>query len=199
MQALLIGDSQGEGLRRPLTSVLAARGYALSPASWTQVGASTTAARPHVDGVPAVDLAIVVLGGNDGSLARAGEGYAAKLADLVAQLRRAGARDVVWIGPMHADDASVAAQHDAARAVQSRGIPGARWVDGYALSIYAPHGGDGVHFTAAGYRQIAAEADKALFQSNMVTALGLVGTLAFLGSAGVIAMEALYARASSSD
>jgi hypothetical protein len=198
MIARVLGDSQGVGLLAVLGPVLAAHGYELdAPGSWTQVGASTVDATAHAGAVgTGADLVLVVLGGNDGELAANTARYRAKIDALLLELRRAGAREVVWVGPMHADDARVAQLHDAAREAQgSGGVTGVKWIDGYPLSYRAEHAGDGVHFTRRGYASIAADIERAVWAQGASTAIGLVGTLVFLGAAGIVAMEVLYARA----
>ena len=197
VRAVLLGDSQGEGLEPLLAPVLRRHGYHLdTPASWTQSGASIAAIAAHTSSAGPADLVLVVSGGGNDTV---GADYAGKLAAVAAQLRAGGARDVVWVGPMRSDDPRVRALHDAARAVQGRGIRGARWIDGYALSGWAEHGPDGTHFTPNGYRSIALELERAVWSQDQATVIGLVGTLAFLGACGVILTEALYARATVDD
>ena len=197
--AVVIGDSQAQGLLPVMGPVLARHGYDLDTGrSWAEQGASIDTVTQHARTAGPADLAIVLSGGgNDpASLIANADAYRTKLQTLVGTLQFAGARSIVLVGPMRSDDPAVAAQHDAARAIQARGVPGARWVDGYRLSSFVPHpSGNPTHWTRAGYEQIALELEKAIWSSGTVTAIGLVGTLTFLGSIGMIAMEALYERA----
>src|SRR5205814_2299932 len=139
-------------------------------------------------------LVLVLTGGANDSNGLVGnqERYRDKLVTLVGTLRFAGAQSVVLVGPFRSDDPTVEAQHEAARLVQGRGIPGARFVDGFSVSSSVPHpAGNPTHWTTAGYRSIAGELEKALFDQGLVTAIGMAGTLAFLGAGGVVLMELL--------
>ena len=194
MKAAILGDSQGDGLERVLGPVLARHGYELV-SGWTEAGASLAALLEHAGAIGEADLVLVVSGGgNDSNVEAHADDYRAKLDRVVAELRAAGARDVIWVGPMRSADPRVAGLHDAARAIQGRGIRGARWIDGYTLSITAQHAPDGVHFTRNGYSSLAVELERAIWGQGIATAIGLVGTLAFLASVGVIVLEAMEAR-----
>jgi hypothetical protein len=199
VKAAIIGDSQAQGLLPVMGPILARRGYELdTDRSWAQQGAAIDAITEHARQVGPVDLAIVFSGGgNDpASLVNDQARYRDKLVTLVNTLRFAGVRQVIIVGPFSSDDPSVQALHDAARLVQARGIPGARWVDGEALTRWIPHpAGNLTHWDHASYQRIGVELERAIFEHGTVTAIGLVGTLAFLGAAGSVVMELLYARA----
>jgi len=195
---LLLGDSQGLGLRAPLSRLLAARGYELDQRSWTESGASLGAIASHVPSGGEWDLAIVVSGGGNENAGADPAAYRQKLDDLAQQLRARASR-VVFVGPLRATDPRVSGLHDAARAIQREGIRGAQWVDGYALSSWVSPTEAGVHYSANSMSVIARELDRAIFASGMATAIGLVGTLAFVGAVGVIAIEAWLGAATPSD
>lgn len=192
----IVGDSQAAGLEPVLGPILARHGLQLDEAkSWTRAGAGVVEITEHAVHAGPVRMAIAVTGGGNDTITNM-EAYRAKLVTLVGTLRFAGAQEVVLVGPMLSDDPAVQARHEAARAVQSRGIPGARWVDGFQLSAWVQHPpGNPVHYDRNGYAQLGRELEKALFDSGTVTAIGLVGSLTCLGALGIAVMEALYARA----
>lgn len=196
---MILGDSQGAGLE-PFMDALASR-HGLTfdrTRSYTRAGASLEELTEHAVHAGPASLAIVFSGGGNDPAALVNNQtlYAEKLATLVGTLRFAGVQSVVVVGPFRSDDAAVQAQHEAARLVQGRGIPGARWVDGMALTAFVPHPADNeTHWDRASYARIATELEKAIFDQGLVTAIGMVGTLAFLGAGGVVVMELLYARA----
>ena len=194
--ASIVGDSQAEGLKPVLGPILARHGLELDDGkSWTRAGAGVVEITEHAVRAGPVRLTIAVTGGGNDTIGNI-ETYREKLVALVGTLRFAGAQEVILVGPMLSDDPEVQARHEAARAVQSRGIPGARWVDGFALSAFVGHpAGNPNHYSRNGYQAIGLELERAIFDSGTRTAIGLVGTLGFLGAAGVVLMEALYARA----
>lgn len=196
--ASIIGDSQAEGLEPVLGPILARHGLELDRGkSWARAGAGILEITEHARTAGPVRLAIAITGGGNDTIGDL-EAYRTKLVNLVGTLRFAGAQEVVLVGPFLSDDPEVQARHEAARAVQSRGIPGARWVDGFAMSAYTRHPeGNPTHYDRAGYQRLALELEKAIFDSGVHTAIGLVGTLSFLGAAGVVLMEYLYERAGS--
>lgn len=199
MKAVVLGDSQAQGLLPVLGPVLRRHGYELDPNhSWAQQGAGIGDITEHAVRAGPADLALVFSGGGNDPASLVGDqnAYKEKLVTLVGTLRFSGVQNVVLVGPFRSDDAAVARLHDAARLVQERGIPGSRFVDGYALTVWVPHpAGELTHWSRTGYQSIALELEKALFDSGVVTAIGLVGSLTCLGALGVALMEALYARA----
>jgi len=197
--AKILGDSQGQGELAALGPVLARHGLELDQAgSYVRAGADSSELAQHASSIGAADVVLLFTGGgNDpASLVNDQNRYRDKLTSIVNTLRAGGAQRVVLVGPFRSDDPSVQALHDAARLVQGRGIPGASWIDGYQITAFVPHpAGNPTHWAAAGYRAIALELEKALFDHGEVTAIGLVGTLTFLGAVGAVTMELLYARA----
>ncbi len=202
MKAVIVGDSQGVGLETVLGPVLSRHGYELDTAkSWTSNGANLDSITQHAVQAGPADLAIVFSGGGNDplSLTTNQANYRAKLVTLVGTLRFSGVQEIVLVGPMKSDDPSVTAMHDAARAVQGQGIPGARWIDGYLVSEWTPHPvGNPTHWDRNGYAAIALELEKAIWSSTTKAVIGLVGTLTFLGGLGMLLMEGLYDRAASS-
>lgn len=200
MRAVVVGDSQAQGLLPVLGPILARHGYDLdADRSWAHQGAGIDAITEHARAAGPADLAIVLTGGGNDtaqSLRDAGASYREKLHNLVGTLRFAGVQSIVLVGPMISDDPEVQRRHDAARQYQAQGVPGARWIDGYRLSAWVPHpDGNPTHWTRNGYQAIAGELEKAIWSSGTVTAIGLVGTLTFLGGLGMLVMESLYERA----
>lgn len=176
MRVILVGDSQGVGLTEPLRRLLAARGHELV---WSkaEVGAPTSRAAAWVPAAPQADLAIVVLGGNDGDLAvNNPTRYVTFIRQLVDALRTKVPR-IVWVGPAHATSPDIQAKHDAARAVQLGAIslmPGVQWVDGTALTRDLPTSDSmGAHF-ALSERNVWAERimEQTFSRSNNVAILG---------------------------
>lgn len=192
--AVAIGDSQAEGLMPLLGAMFARHGYALDASkSWSRAGAGIDEITQHAVQAGPAKIGLIFTGGaNDpASLVNNAEAYRAKLQTLVGTMHFAGVQDVFLVGPFKSDDPAVAAQHQAARLVQGAGIPGARFIDGIRLSEWTPHpDGNLTHWTRAGYQQIVLELERAVFQSGTVTAIGLVGTLTFLGGLGMLVLEA---------
>lgn len=159
MRYILVGDSQGVGLTTPLKDQLERRGHELA---WSraETGAPTTRVIPWIEDAPAADVAIVVLGGNDGDFAtNAPTQYASRINDLISALR-AKVNEIIWIGPAHATSADIQRRHEASRAVQRGvllGMPGVRWIDSMPLTEDLPTSDSmGAHF-ALTQRRIWAE------------------------------------------
>jgi hypothetical protein len=190
MRVILIGDSQGVGLTEPLRARLRAAGHELV---WSkaEVGAPTARAIPWAAGAPPADLAIVVLGGNDGNLATDNPTrYVTLINQLVEALQARGIPRIVWVGPANATSPRVQDLHSAARAVQAGAITlmqGVQWIDGTPMTADLPTSDSmGAHFAA---RERAIWADRIMAQitpasDNRTTILGALAvglTLAAVG------------------
>lgn len=153
-RAYLLGDSHAQVLGPVLQALLQPR-YDLTYEAFPGYGTMRAAAAAHI---PAkLDLALVVLGGND-----FGNQRDARSA-LVHRLQKTGAK-VYWFGPAHSLVADVDARHAEQAASQAGQLPGlgVHWFDSRPWTADAPHVGDGVHFTHAGYEAWAAHIAKAV-------------------------------------
>ena len=141
-RAYLLGDSHAQVLGPVLQGLLQPK-CDLSYDAFSGYGTmrAATAAR-----IPAkLDLAIVVLGGND-----FGDQRDARAA-LVHRLQKTGAK-VYWFGPAHALEPGVDKRHQEQTASQAGQLPGlgVRWYDSRPWTT-GEHTPDGVHFTRQGY------------------------------------------------
>lgn len=193
-RAVLIGDSQMEGLAAHLRLALGALFHTVN-ASW-QRGASTRATieSGKIEAALAQrpDVVVFALGGND----TANASYVSTLTEAVGRAARDGAR-VIWIGPAYSIDPHVEARHAAAREVQRAVLPtlGVLWIDSVPLT-QSGHAQDGVHFTRAAYeaqaRAIAEELTRRA-QSYPIWPW-VVGGVTFLGVGALLLAGALRAR-----
>jgi len=154
MRAYLLGDSHAQVLGPVLQSLLAPK-YDLTYEAFPGFGTMRAAAAAHI---PAhLDLAIVVLGGND-----FGNQRDARSA-LVRRLQKTGAK-VYWFGPAHSLVADVDARHSEQAASQAAQMPGlgVRWFDSRPWTAEEPPVADGVHFTRTAYEAWALHIAKAL-------------------------------------
>lgn len=148
-RAVVLGDSQAEGLAPHLRGALAPLFYVVNTI-W-QRGISTRALirSGKIEAALAQRPAVVmfVLGGND----TASDSYRQDLIDAVALAARDGAR-VIWVGPAYSLDPVVERRHAAAREAQRALLPtlGVLWLDSVAWTR-AGHADDDVHFTRVGY------------------------------------------------
>lgn len=184
MSWVLVGDSQGVGLKVPLRNVLAARGIELANAA-VHVGWSTGDALESTEvarlAATHPDVVLVVLGGND----TASSTLATKIRRLVALLAPA---QVIWIGPAHVSGSSndwLAARKAGVATLQAQLARevGFEWLDGRPMTADLAHQPDGVHFTAASLTTWAQRIDAALtrragFGTGLLWGLGAAGLLA---------------------
>lgn len=169
--AVIIGDSQAQGLRRPLTrslegfeiTVVDSAAHAGKGLRWfleNNIISSLVSRRNP-------DIVILIIGGNDEVRGRGRvdcntrEDYETCLRTAYTQAAGTG-RSVVWIGPATSRDTDTQARHEATRVVQQAVVPGlgARWIDGMPGSEDGPFQGDGnsslrSHLTGEGYRRWA--------------------------------------------
>jgi len=127
--------------------------------------------------IPAkLDLAIVVLGGND-----FGNQRDARSA-LVHRLQKTGAK-VYWFGPAHSSQPDVDARHQEQAASQAGQLPGlgAHWYDSRPWTMEG-HALDGVHFTRQAYEAWGLRIADAVRSRGVWRWLGLYG----LGVLGVM-------------
>ncbi|MCC7522440.1 hypothetical protein IT407_01385 [Candidatus Uhrbacteria bacterium] len=169
--AVIIGDSQAQGLRRPLTAALA--GYdinVLDAAAHQGKGLKWFLDNDIISNLVSSrrpDMVILIIGGNDNVRVNgriegvSRETYEERLRTAYTQAAGSG-RSVVWIGPATSQDSGVQARHEATRIVQQAVVPGlgARWIDGMPGSAPGPFQGDSnpsqrSHLTGEGYRRWA--------------------------------------------
>lgn len=158
-RVLLLGDSQMSGLSRSLIPKLQAKGHEIV-GTGIRVGYSTNRFVDSDVAVPRADLVIVALGGNDEP--RNIEVYREILSRFFLKFTRSPVR-LVWWGPAHSLEPSVMAKHDRTANMQrtifaqARPVQGDRidWYDSRPVTAGLEHAPDGVHFTAAGYRDWA--------------------------------------------
>ncbi len=141
MAAVLIGDSQAQGLKPMLTRLMPGLRVEARP-GWSEARWASVVA----DVVGGADTVIFQLGGNN---RRSGERYAQ---DVDALLRAAKGARVLWIGPTRALQGEVATWHERTAGMQrallaARGVP---WFDSRTVTQTGQRS-DGVHFTPAGY------------------------------------------------
>lgn len=99
------------------------------------------------------EIVVVSLGGNDSVRSRAV--YRAQIESVVEQVRAAGARQIVWIGPAESDAeiaAFTAERHERNAELQREILAelGVTWIDSRPHT-HAHRVHDGVHFTRDGY------------------------------------------------
>jgi lysophospholipase L1-like esterase len=170
--AVIIGDSQAQGLHRPLTTALAGYDVEVTGQSshagkglrWfldnNTISSMVNSRNPQ--------LVILIIGGNDDvqTSGASRTAYETKLRQAYNDAHARGA-DVVWIGPATSRDEGVQERHDRTATVQSSYVPslGARWIDGRPGSAAGPfqqetNPGNGEsqirsrnsHLTGEGYR-----------------------------------------------
>lgn len=168
LRAYLLGDSHAQVLGPVLQALLQPK-YDLTYEAFPGFGTMRAAAAAHI---PAkLDLAVVVLGGNDFGNQRDAR------AALVRRLQKTGAK-VYWFGPAHSLVADVDARHAEQAASQAAQLPGlgVHWYDSRPWTAEEPHVGDGVHFTHAGYEGWGTHIAKAVKGGKGILAwLGLLG------------------------
>src|SRR5688572_10663375 len=142
---VIIGDSQAQGLNRPLTAALegfdidvsGVEAHAGKGLTWFLdnhiISSMINSRNPQV--------VILIIGGND-SPQTSGDSRTAYEAKLRRAYNDAHARgaEVVWIGPATSRDSGVQARHDRTATIQSSFVPslGARWIDGRPGSADGP-------------------------------------------------------------
>jgi lysophospholipase L1-like esterase len=143
--AVIIGDSQAQGLQRPLTTALAGYDVEVTGQSshagmglrWfldnNTISSMVNSRNPQ--------LVILIIGGNDDvqTSGASRTAYETKLRQAYNDAHARGA-DVVWIGPATSRDEGVQERHDRTATVQSSYVPslGARWIDGRPGSSAGP-------------------------------------------------------------
>jgi lysophospholipase L1-like esterase len=143
--AVIIGDSQAQGLQRPLTTALAGYDVEVTGQSshagkglrWfldnNTISSMVNSRNPQ--------LVILIIGGNDDvqTSGASRTAYETKLRQAYNDAHARGA-DVVWIGPATSRDEGVQERHDRTATVQSSYVPslGARWIDGRPGSAAGP-------------------------------------------------------------
>lgn len=177
--AVIIGDSQAQGLNRPLTAAL--EEYDVNVVG-TAVHQGYTTNRVFTElGVRGLvssrnpDLIIVIVGGNDtvGTSEAQRSAYEGVLNNAIVQMGgNANIPKIVWVGPAFSRDEGVQARHDRTASAQQAffsGI-GVRWIDGRTGSRAGPYQQDSnpgttesqirnrnTHLTNEGYRRWACE------------------------------------------
>jgi len=160
-KVVIIGDSHVEALGPRLMRLLpgvglqplgytARRGW--SEARYKAAGDVRAFARAH--GVP--DVVVFSLGGNNQNFNATT--YRGTVETLLTAARRAGASQIVWVGPasgtpsVSAAAADAAARHQRTAELQATLMPtlGVHWVDSRPLTL-GGNAPDGVHFTRTGY------------------------------------------------
>lgn len=148
MRIGLLGDSQAEGLAPHLRRLLGDQLVLVDARRGVGTRAFIDDAMPVAP--QHVDLAIVVLGGNDS----ASSSYTRTLEAAVHAIGTM-ASAIVWIGPSASENREVAARHDSVRQVQTVQLPrlGVTFLDPRAWQVGAAgaHAPDGTHFTRAAY------------------------------------------------
>lgn len=187
--AVIIGDSQGQGLLGPLTTALG--GYDTTVVgSIVQQGFSTNqlmgaGARGLVTSRNP-DLIIVIAGGNDivGTSADDRSNYQSVLSNAIASLGgNANIPKIVWIGPAFSKDAGVQSRHDRIATYQQAYFSGlsVRWIDGRTGSRPGPYQQDvspgttemqirsrSTHLTGQGYMRWACELAPQIVSGSML-------------------------------
>lgn len=159
----IIGDSQGVGLKPPLTKILDRRGVRIVGAE-VREGWSTARMLAQADLRTIVqarpDVVLVVLGGNDAADAL----LPGQVAQLVGLFQAQGSR-VVWIGPAHTTVGWLAERKAAVARVQHETALqlGFEWHDGRAMTADLPHAPDGVHFRRPELARWAERVEAVLF------------------------------------
>ncbi len=158
---MVVGDSHIERLGPMIDRAVEREGYQslghLARRGWSTaryVRQGDLRERLTENGTP--DIVVISLGGNDRP--RSQERYRRQLAWIVEQVREAGARRVIWLGPAASDLARsdraqmVGTWHEHNADWQSEILPqlGVEWIDSRPLTQRG-HGRDGIHFTARAY------------------------------------------------
>ena len=101
-----------------------------------------------------VDRAVVILGGNNRR--RSEEDYREDINWVLSQLRRTGAAEVIWFGPLWCTALRVQERHFFTRNLQREIFveQGVRWYDFYEVTREYELTRDGVHFTYSAYQQM---------------------------------------------
>lgn len=182
----LMGDSQAEGLGMYLRSLLAARGMELV-FDETQSGITTNryVSEYAVLAPRDLDLAIVVLGGND----TATPTYADTLRHAVSVIGGRASR-ILWIGPSYSTVAGVEQRHTAVRHTQASVLPklGVTFRDPliWQQGAAADRAPDGTHFRRDAYElqaeAVAIEAQSLLARPAAILFSFVVVLLAGLGT-----------------
>lgn len=177
--AVIIGDSQAQGLNRPLTATLeeydvevvgtALREGLTTNRVFTELGVRGLVSSRNPD------IIIVIVGGNDtvGTSAAQQTAYQAVLSNTIVQMGgTANVPKIVWVGPAFSRDTGVQARHDRTSSAQQPYLTGlgVRWIDGRTGSREGPYQQDSnpgdtegeirnrnTHLTNAGYRRWACE------------------------------------------
>jgi len=166
---ILIGDSQGVGMKPHLASGFQTRGLNLA-AAFANVGWSTrrtlTELSDEIEAAIAQHeprLVLIVLGGND----TPGDAQRSATEDLI-QLARKGGATVVWVGPAHARDADLAQRkREVSEIQQAVAIAlGISWLNGTEMTKDLTHTPDGVHFTLASQKRWAERIVSALIPAT---------------------------------
>lgn len=190
MRIGLIGDSQAGGLAPHLLRELTKLGHELV---WTRTQSGISTSRALGQGFfrpPKIDLAIVVIGGNDSDT----DSYPATLREAAAELHE-HAHAIVWVGPASSTDPGVRARHAGAAAVQRRVLPSyTNWVSGPTFTSALTHAPDGVHFVSSAYsdwadRLVPYALGKAQWWTNPVVSLGGIVVGLLLGALASRAVE----------
>lgn len=151
--AIIIGDSQANGLIRPLSELLQSLKIRIT-GSTAHTGQQTIwFAREQIvkrlvdDHRPS--LVLIIMGGNDAQ--RSLETWLPGVQEVVKQAKSRGAK-VIWIGTAFSTRSDVQERHERVAHWQESVLPqlNVTWIDSMPMT---QHGhSDGVHFTQAGYR-----------------------------------------------
>jgi len=185
IKILFVGDSQGDGLSRPLRSLLTSSGFdVVGDETWVSwrtryffSGRPNSPAcgagfqcRPPGDlsqsTIPDIlqgvvdrthpDVVLFMLGGND----YANSSLSSDIRRVV-QIAKSSASKVIWVGTAHSEDPAVETRHRAVAGVQQSTLAALGdnviWIDGVSGSQPGPYTSPGVHLTAAGYSRWANE------------------------------------------
>ncbi len=180
--AVIIGDSQAQGLNHPLAAALEAYHIHVTGASvhpgWrvsriieeADIASFISSRNPQ--------LVIMIAGGND-QVSGSTEGRTAYESTLRRAVTALGGSHIVWVGPATSQDDGVMTRHIGTAAVQSSYLPGlgVRWIDGRPGSAAGPFQGDSnpsrrSHLTGAGYRRWACELAPQIAETTAVGSCG---------------------------
>jgi lysophospholipase L1-like esterase len=181
MTYALFGDSQAEGLAPHLERLLGDELVLVD--ARRGIGTRAFIDNAMLVAPRRVDVAIVVLGGND----TASSSYPETLRAAAHAFSTLSSK-IVWIGPSHSEDPEVERRHAAAREVQARVLPSlvASWYDptGWQVGAAGEHTSDGTHFTRGAYAEQATEIVDRLRSWNWPLIFGLAAGVALSGGIG---------------
>jgi hypothetical protein len=189
----LIGDSHAQALWPIIKPGLTAQGHevvlSLANPGWSEGKYLTTDLAGQLRSA-APDIVVYELGANNSK--KDPNVYGSDLQRLVTMAKDAGASTIIWFAPFHSIESAnppVYRNHEDSRAMQARFLPplGVKWVDTKSYS-QTGHRGDGVHFTSAGYRQLAAQMLPEIRPGGALTVGGVGWVLPVVLGVSVIAI-----------